>query len=181
MKSFPFIFILLLTNSICSTAQIYFRKTYGDPYPRYENGFSVCITSDGYIMSGQSLSVASINDGDGFFLKTNKSGTVVWQSTIEDSTNNCNINCSLIDDSSYIFVGDVTNYANGKVYSYVNIFDTTGQNHVSYFIGDSIFDNGSFCIEKSNDGNLLLAGWVKDGTGYWQGNLIKINHLGNVF
>jgi len=138
-----------------------------------DNLLSIQVTADGgYILGGASWSDISgdkTENSNGAFdywiVRTNASGTIIWQNTIGGSNNDHLYSIQQTADGGYILggysgsniTGDKTENSNGMDDYWIVKTDSLGTIQWQNTIGGSDFDQ-LFCIQQTTDGGYIMGG-----------------------
>ena len=171
--------ILMAVSGLQAQSSKYFKKNYGDLYPRVEDGLFIQVLSDGYLTGGDRFH-NSILESDYNIIKVNKFGDVINQFINIDSTSNCVISDALNLNNAWVFAGGWEDNIQNLGQTYVLKTDTTGNVIWEKFIGDSLDENLAYCISKTIDNGFILGGLlVSQITGKNEGALTKLDSSGN--
>jgi len=147
-------------------------KTFGGE--GYDEGYSVCETSDGgYIIAG------FINSLDIYLIKTEASGNEVWSKTFGGTDYETAYSVQQTSDGGYMVAGVTASYGAGVDDVYLIKTDANGSEVWSKTFGGPNDDIG-YSVQQASDGRYIVAGETQSyGTGSSAVYLIKIKPEGS--
>jgi len=147
-------------------------KTFGGA--GYDEGYSVCETSDGgYIIAG------FINSFDIYLIKTEASGNEVWSKTFGGADVEVAYSVQETSDGGYIITGFTGSYGAGVDDVYLIKTDANGSEVWSKTFGGSNDDIG-YSVQQASDGRYIVVGETQSyGAGSSAVYLIKIKPEGS--
>jgi hypothetical protein len=157
-------------------------KTYGGPLEDYFT--AVIATSDGGYILGGSLNSNGYNTftGDAWLVKTDGSGTILWQKKYTDNSNPGHIfGLTQTSDGGYAFVGDFP-FEPGSGQWIIMKTDPSGNVQWQKTLGSPSSDDGVGIIEDNHGGStgLVVTGYNYSTTGF-DGDIVKFDlSTGNV-
>lgn len=158
---------------IDNNGELIWQKNYGGN--NYEEIYSVVETDDnGFILCGKTNSFGA-GGYDAYIVKTDFSGEQEWVRNYGSSNNDYAKSIIKTDSGDYIIVGTTTNdFYKSNIYT-IKI-DSEGN---TKWINSYVNTNNNFgnCIEKTADGNYLIAGNIE--TGNYDIYLCEIDDDGN--
>jgi gliding motility-associated-like protein len=143
-------------------------------------GYSVKQTNDGgYIVTGSTYSFSAKDSSNIFLLKTNSSGTLLWDKTFEISTVDDDMGTCVEEVSDGYVVAGYTQQINGTD-TLSDIFllktNTTGTLQWIKTYGQDDDGEAAYCIKKVSSGDdLLLTGYTTQPAGFSNTLVMKIN------
>ncbi len=109
---------------IDNNGTLLWEKTFGGT--EVDLGFSVCETFDGdYIITGMTSSIVTLSS-DVYLIKTDSSGTSVWEKTFGGSNNDYAFSVCETSDSGYIITGHSESFGAGDYNVYLIKTDSDG-------------------------------------------------------
>jgi hypothetical protein len=147
--------------------------------PAFDNGNMVQPTTDGgYIIVGQTYSFGS-GSGDYWLIKTDASGTIVWDKTFGGPGLDEGKNVRQTSDGGFIITGDTDSFGAGSDDIYYIKTDANGEIVWSKVLGTPMKE-ASKMIEECPDGGYVIAG-ITRGFSFVNPNawLIKTNSTGD--
>jgi hypothetical protein len=163
---------LIKTNSVGSPM---WTQTYGKVY--YDEGWSVCPTSDGgYIVTGD----VGLADGSRLWvIKTDSLGDLTWMKEYQHGDDSHGISVGITTDSCYIVTGYTYNPGNSSTDIWLLKIDSLGDTIWTRMYGGNNMDRG-FSVRETPDGGFVIAGitWSY-GNGYQDIYIVKTDSLGD--
>jgi hypothetical protein len=142
-----------------------------------ESGFEVLEIDDGYIFSGYTESFG--NGGyDSWVIKTDKTGNLTWKKTYGGALEDVVRSIKETSDGGYILAGWTKSIGSGNKDLWLYKIDEMG-NVIWEKTYGGIFNDGAYSIQKTNDGNYIIAGFA-DKNGFSDFLLLKIDQTGNI-
>jgi hypothetical protein len=174
------IILSMLLSVLISNGQAvtYFKKSYGDAFPFYENGFFVKALTDGYLTGGEKI-IGLTGESDLVVFKTSVEGDLTNSITETDSTTNCYFRDAVNLGNYWVLAGGFEENSTSLGQSFLMKMDTSGNIIWRKYLGDSLTENESFCISRTLDNGFVLGGVIVNSQGYWEANLIKTDSTGN--
>lgn len=142
---------------------VLWNKTYGG------NSYDVCYeveeTNDGgFILAGSGTNFGTGNF-DGYLVKTNSSGTVLWSKVYGGSNDDRFLSVTQTADRGYITCGRTQSFGNGFHDAYVVKTDSVGTVQWTKAFGGTNWEE-AYCIRQTTDGGYVMAGMtISFGTG----------------
>ncbi len=176
------------------TGQIQWQKTYGGSD---EEDFGAPIeTNDGnIIITGSTQSFNATNNQDGWILKLNQNGTIIWQKTYGSNGSDRISSIVQTNDGGYIFSGSTDPDDDGNFDAWMVRLDPAGNILWEKSYGGSNSDTLT-SIQQTSDGGFIAAGgynrttpnsytsWIvklnSDGTINWEKKYSDFALLGNI-
>ncbi|MBP7792832.1 MAG: hypothetical protein KA120_07205 [Candidatus Goldbacteria bacterium] len=153
-------------------------KTYGGV--NYDFAYSIINDNENFVLAGYTSSFNDSLNSDGYILKINNRGKLLWQKTY--GGNKWDIFYSIVkDDDGYVAVGYTDSFGNGKTDFYAVKTDFYGNAIWSKTYG-GIREDRATTIIKCNDGGFLIGGkstsYIARGFG-WDIFLVRIDDKGD--
>jgi len=138
-------------------------KTYGGP--DYDEGHSVCETSDGsYIVAGYTKSFGA-GEPDVWLIKTDPNGDTLWTKTYGGSEWDQAWSVQQTSDGGYIVTGWTESFGAGEADVWLLKTDADGDTLWARTYGDTGWDSGS-SVQQTPDEGYIIAGYTASvGTG----------------
>ncbi len=154
---------ILLSMCLCSTVPdtvaqaVQFQKVYGGA--SYDEGNAVLQTDDeGFIIAGNSYSFGA-GDYDGYAVKTDKNGTVLWSKTYGTTNFDAFNDVVIMPDKGYLFAGSsstISSWGDAASMYYIVRTDSDGQEQWTKKMYSN--SNRVHNIIPTDDGNFILYG-----------------------
>jgi len=197
MRFLTIIFLLVLHYSSAAQAPtIKWQKTLGGSDE--DDGYSILATQDsGFIVVGETYSSDGDihgyhSNGDGFIMKLNASGTIVWSKTLGGSAEDGLYHVTQTSDGNYIAAG-TTSSSDGDIASshgfydyWVVKFTPTGTVLWNKTYGGAADDEAN-AIQQASDGGYIVVGYSSSSDGDLVGNkgyedvwVLKLNDTGSI-
>jgi hypothetical protein len=143
-----------------------------------DRAYSVIETSDsGYVITGVTQSFGA-GGRDAYLIKTDKTGTLQWESTFGGSGNDYAYDVALTYDGGYILVGTSPCINGGNDIYLVKVTDIGNMDWATTFC--AYYDANARSVIQAYDGGFVLAGDKYIGAGMRVGWLIKTNSSGDL-
>ena len=150
-------------------------QTFGGSNTDY--GYCVKQTSDGgYIIAGYTSSFGA-GSYDAWLIKTDPLGNEVWSQTYGGSSNDKSHSVVQLDDGGYMLVGFTQSFGAGSYDLWLIRTDSIGDTLFTRTFGGTGYDYGE-CIERTLDGNFIIAGYTNSDVAGYDVYLIKTDSLG---
>ena len=167
----------ILLVKIDTALNITWAKHYNSGYTDEADG--ICATSDGGVIAyglRQDSSQALSNFVDGFIIKVDSSGAVVWANTYDSGTNFNSLNSMvLLNDGGYI-VSFYAQLLNGQDMS--GLMRLNSQGIILWTKGyQAGFDNYFLALDTTTDGGFVAGGALFNGSD--DAFIMKFDSLGN--
>jgi hypothetical protein len=153
-------------------------KTYGGT--NHDFAYSIIKDGDTYILAGYSSSFNSLLNSDGYIIKIDEKGGLIWEMVY--GGDKWDIFYSIVkDNNGYIAAGYTDSFGAGKTDVYIVKVDFNGNSKWSKTYG-GIREDRATTIIKCNDGGYLIGGksssYIARGFG-WDIFLVRIDNNGN--
>ncbi len=154
-------------------------NTYGGT--NHDFAYSIIKDNDSFVLAGYSSSFNDSKNSDGYILRINEKGKLLWQKTY--GGDKWDIFYSITKaENGYIAVGYTDSSGNGKTDFYVVKIDKNGKEIWSKTYG-GIRDDRATTIIKCREGGYLIGGkstsYIARGFG-WDIFLVRINEYGDL-
>ena len=159
------------------TGQILWQKTYGGSD---EDDFNAPIeTSDGnFIVIGKTSSFNANNNHDGWILKLNQNGTIIWQKTFGSPGRDAFSSIIEVNGSGYILSGSTDPDNDGNRNAWIVRLDAAGNLLWEKAFGSPNSDYSLGKIKSTSDGGFIIPGRFNGiGGDAW---IIKLNSNGTI-
>jgi hypothetical protein len=161
-----------------ASGDVVWQKTYGGG--GWDEAFSIQQTTDGgYIVAGTTGSFGAGGD-DGWVLKLNASGDVVWQKTYGGKEWDEASSIQQTTDGGYIVAGTTGSFGAGGYDFWVLKLNASGDVVWQKTYGGGDHDEAT-SIQQTSDGGYIVAGWTKSfgagGSDFW---VLKLDASGDV-
>ncbi len=162
---------------IDSTGNIIWDRTFGGTdWDAFE---SVVNTSDGGFVAAGKTQSDGAGGNDGFLIKVDSSGTIVWDKTIGSTGSDIFNTVLATTDGGFIAAGYTGGDGGGGLDGFLVKVDSSGTLVWDKTVGGSE-DEWIFSVIETSDGGLMTAGKSpSDGAGESDGLLMKIDGNGN--
>jgi hypothetical protein len=161
-----------------SSGDSLWTKVYGG----IDNEWGYCVKQtydSGFVLSGRTSSTLA-GDDDGFLIKTNSQGDVIWSKTYGGFSNDAINSVEQTNDGGFIFSGNTSSYSVGAYDLYLTKTDSFGNVIWTKTFGGYGFE-GDGKVSITSDGGFILEGaYNPTGTQYWDMYLIKTDSNGNL-
>ena len=156
-----------------------FLKTFGGT--SFDYGRSVALTSDGgYIIGGYSGSFGIAGNADFYLIKTDASGTLVWQKTFGGGNGEYGYSVHQTTDGGFIIAGFTYYYSAGDFDILLIKTDANGNQLWQKTFGGANLDY-AYSVQQTGDGGFVIAGYTYSfGAGLSDLYLVKIDAGGNL-
>ena len=135
-------------------------KTYGGP--DYDEGYSVCETSDGsYIVAGYTKSFGA-GEPDVWLIKTDPNGDTLWTKTYGGSEWDQAWSVQQTSDGGYIVVGFTASFGAGNYDVWLLKTDADGDTLWTRTYGDTGYEAG-YSVQQTPDEGYIIAGYTDTG------------------
>jgi len=148
--------LLLFGSFLTARTQITFLKTYGGAANDF--GAKILALDNGYLIAGNIRTGGESFSGDGYILRIDSLGEVMWQKTYNSGHKELFHHITLANDGGFLVVGDIRNLTTFFNDILVMKLDDNGEVIWSKLIGATF--NSEF-INQSND-----CGFIKMSDGY---------------
>ena len=143
-----------LVKTDASGTQVW-NKTFGGTGSDY--GYSVQQTSDGgYIITGSTISYA-VGEYDLWLVKTDASGTQVWNKTFGGASSELGLSVQQTSDYGYIITGITNSYGAGEEDFWLVKTDAAGMQMWNKTFGGTGSDYG-YSVQQTSDGGYIITG-----------------------
>lgn len=154
-------------------------KTYGGT--NHDFAYSIINDEGNFVLAGYTSSFNDSLNSDGYIIKINKEGKLLWQQTF--GGDKWDIFYSIIkDNNGYIAVGYTDSFGNGKTDFYAVKVDLSGNVIWSKTYGGNRDDRATTII-NCHDGGFLIGGkstsYIARGFG-WDIFLVRTNNNGDI-
>ncbi len=145
-----------------------------------DDGFALIQTNDGgYIIAGETGSFSPGGYSDAYLLKTDSTGSLVWEKTYGGNQRDEFNSIKKIPGGGYIVGGQTVSYSKGDFDSWLVKIDENGNEEWNNTYGDVKADY-LFNVEPTSDGGYIFTGWTwswwsEGGSDIW---LVKTNSNG---
>lgn len=161
-----------------SLGNIQWTKTYGGSDE--ENGQDIIQTSDGgYLVGGGTFSFGA-GDFDGYLLKTDSSGDLIWSKTYGRDLEDWIVSLSKAGDNNYIITGGSRTF-NGSVAtfdSYSMKLNSSGDTIWTRYYGDSLKNDIAVGIRHTTDDGFAIFTGYEYGNNNVKSYVIKVDKNG---
>jgi hypothetical protein len=138
-------------------------KTYGGP--AYDEGYSVCETSDsGYIVAGYTSSFGAGKE-DVWLLKTDPNGDTLWTKTYGGPERDQARSVQQTSDGGYIVAGYTYSFGAGEADFWLLKTDADGDTLWTRTYGDTGWDLGSSVQQTPDEGYIIVGSTASVGPG----------------
>jgi hypothetical protein len=143
-----------------------------------ETAACVAKTADGgYILAGDSTSSGGGGDADVYLVKTDASGNVTWEKTIDQGGSESAACVLQTADGGYILAGTVSSASDPSLDAYILKTDESGNQQWDNSFGGAE-DDQIRCIRETA-GGYIVAGWTSSyGSGSSDAYLVKVDASG---
>ncbi len=114
-------------------------------------------TDGGYILTGGFLDSFSSQDCDILLIKTDNSGTIIWEKTFGETEYDYGLSVCQTSDHGYIITGPSDNISSGDSQIFLIKTDTNGNETWKQEFGGDKYDIG-YSVDQTNDGGYIIAG-----------------------
>ncbi|REJ80428.1 MAG: T9SS C-terminal target domain-containing protein [Bacteroidetes bacterium] len=138
---------------------------------------SVCLLSDGNIISAGYTNSTGAGGYDGYIVKTDTTGNVIWEKTFGGSDWDFINEILLLQNGSLLLAGNTYSASSGGSDAWLLNIDSNGQ-----LLWEKKFGTSSDEIFKSvaiMASNIYACGYAKHATGFSEGLIIKTDFNGN--
>jgi hypothetical protein len=154
-----------------SSGRKVWENTFGGT--RFEIAYSVQQTSDGgYILAGRTY-VREVGEDDVFLVKTDSSGSKVWEKTFGGIKDDLVYSVQQTSDGGYILAGFTGSYGAGSDDMYLVKTDSFGNKLWQETFGGAEGDE-AISVQQTSDGGYILAGFTRSyGSGNYDMYIVK--------
>lgn len=137
------------------------------------------LTSGGFILAGSSSTVAG-GDDDGYLVKTDTAGTVLWTKLYGDTAQDDMHRVENTSDGGFIITGTTSSYGDENPNLWFVKTNSTGDTIWNKTFGRHNHDHG-YSGEQTSDGGYILAGHTGSfGYNFEEAYILKMDSSGNI-
>ena len=171
--------VIIPPNTTCSNGVSLYQKEYGGNKDDFGHGV-VATADSGFVITGQTNSFGS-GGVDGYVMKVNKKGSVVWSKTVGGSNYDVLYNVKRTTDNGFITVGQTKSFGNTAGDAWLVKLDASGNVQWSKKYGDgNINGEIGFDVVQLSDGGYAFVGAHRYAPGTSEGFLVRTDGQGNV-
>ncbi len=139
----------------------------------------VTLTLDGFILSGSSTTVTG-GDDDGYLVKTDTAGTVLWAKLYGDTTPDDMHRVENTSDGGFIITGTTSSYGDENPNLWFVKTNSSGDTIWNRTFGRDNHDHG-YSGQQTSDGGYILAGHTGSfGYNYEEAYILKMDASGDI-